>query len=652
MDLAALITNKPLLAELSVQYEALKRAAEAGECAVDYEAWIRQRLRQAAASSSSSSAAAQSTGTVPPRQRSLAEAQRSQQAVCAQQRLAYRTQLRQRQRVGAAVAALEEEQQTAPGGNGWGATDITNSWGGASGAVNRSTQPPCKQQPNWVSAASLQAALLGSGRAVPAMQAAAERERRLALTAALAAQDVSMGLPCPAAASAANAGGAAAAGGGTEDAPGSGTPPTAFLALHLAAQAQELRKLVKQQGQQMKRQEALLQQMLSGQQQQQVVVAEQGQTEQERSRQAEDAPLPVAAPALLPDAARNSWLVRSVLGDKMPPPPPAVAAPAAAAEEETTATRSCEKRQAAVQAPVYQQQQQQQQEEGFLLCSASDDRQQRKEALKAALRQALMGGGGMHLQQQPDQAPTTSNGAAILAQLVPTLLSTAGNPQHQHQHARWGIPPSAAAALAAEQAAYEEEEEEEEEAELQQQQHALRHPSLSVQRQRQHTRSDPGPPAPPRVVSALKQQARWIGALREEPQPASASPAAAPCSSGRRAKPQWDDRPAQPLPRHLAKKAGALATSPAPLPLVPKVPPGRQPGGAKPGGKPGAGKRRASAPGGGSGGGGGRRASAAAAEARERSDSFAFDVGGWRCNWKRRRCRRGALERVRGRGGG
>ncbi|KAG2498147.1 hypothetical protein HYH03_003905 [Edaphochlamys debaryana] len=55
-------------------------------------------------------------------------------------------------------------------------------------------KPPAAQRPDWVNAASLQAALKAGASAVPHLQAAAERERRLALSAALARQSLAAGL--------------------------------------------------------------------------------------------------------------------------------------------------------------------------------------------------------------------------------------------------------------------------------------------------------------------------------------------------------------------------------------------------------------------------------------------------------------------------
>lgn len=105
MDLAALVVNKPLLDQLSAEYEALKSS----RAHVDYESWIKGRLRQAAASI----AAARS---VAPDQRPIMEVQQRQQQACAQQRLAYRTQMRQRQQVDTAAAALLRDAPEYRGG--------------------------------------------------------------------------------------------------------------------------------------------------------------------------------------------------------------------------------------------------------------------------------------------------------------------------------------------------------------------------------------------------------------------------------------------------------------------------------------------------------------------------------------------------------
>jgi hypothetical protein len=127
MDLSSLISNKPLLAELSRQYEALKSSAAAGgKEAVDYDAWIRERLRQTAAKtiarslpsrigSAAAAAAAPAPAPQGQQQHALAAVQRQQQAACAQQRLAYRTQMRQRQRVESAAAVMAGEDAAASG---------------------------------------------------------------------------------------------------------------------------------------------------------------------------------------------------------------------------------------------------------------------------------------------------------------------------------------------------------------------------------------------------------------------------------------------------------------------------------------------------------------------------------------------------------
>ncbi|GLC63413.1 hypothetical protein PLESTF_000033600 [Pleodorina starrii] len=61
-------------------------------------------------------------------------------------------------------------------------------------ARERRAQPLAATRPDWVNAASLQAALRGASSAVPHLQAAAERERRLALSTALARQTLAAGL--------------------------------------------------------------------------------------------------------------------------------------------------------------------------------------------------------------------------------------------------------------------------------------------------------------------------------------------------------------------------------------------------------------------------------------------------------------------------
>lgn len=60
-----------------------------------------------------------------------------------------------------------------------------------------------QRQPTWVAAAQLQTALQASSSVVPGMHAAAERERRLAAAAALARQQLDLGMTQEAAAAAA-----------------------------------------------------------------------------------------------------------------------------------------------------------------------------------------------------------------------------------------------------------------------------------------------------------------------------------------------------------------------------------------------------------------------------------------------------------------
>ncbi|GFR40784.1 hypothetical protein Agub_g1399 [Astrephomene gubernaculifera] len=54
--------------------------------------------------------------------------------------------------------------------------------------------PQAARRPDWVNAASLQAALRGASSAIPHLQAAAERERRMALSTALARQTLAAGM--------------------------------------------------------------------------------------------------------------------------------------------------------------------------------------------------------------------------------------------------------------------------------------------------------------------------------------------------------------------------------------------------------------------------------------------------------------------------
>jgi hypothetical protein len=112
MDLAALVTNRPLLAQLSAEYEELKRSG----AAVDYKAWIKRRLAQAAAASFAGASQHPGGGAAffSEEQQALASVQQRQALACAQQRLAYRTQLRQRQQVGAAASALQGGEPSAP----------------------------------------------------------------------------------------------------------------------------------------------------------------------------------------------------------------------------------------------------------------------------------------------------------------------------------------------------------------------------------------------------------------------------------------------------------------------------------------------------------------------------------------------------------
>ncbi|KAG2433517.1 hypothetical protein HYH02_012635 [Chlamydomonas schloesseri] len=118
----------------------------------------------------------------------------------------------------------------------------------------RATSPAAKR-PDWVNAASLQAALRGASSAVPHLQAAAERERRLALSSALARQSLAAGLSPDDARAAALYGvtpGAAAATAAQYD-------HVLAVAAQLAAQNEELARAVQENSAALAAQQAVLQ---------------------------------------------------------------------------------------------------------------------------------------------------------------------------------------------------------------------------------------------------------------------------------------------------------------------------------------------------------------------------------------------------------
>eukprot|EP00198_Chlamydomonas_reinhardtii_P003944 XP_001693280.1 predicted protein [Chlamydomonas reinhardtii] len=121
----------------------------------------------------------------------------------------------------------------------------------------RATSPAAKR-PDWVNAASLQAALRGASSAVPHLQAAAERERRLALSSALARQSLAAGLSPDDARAAALYGvtpGAAAATAAQYD-------HVLAVAAQLAAQNEQLARAVQENSSALAAQQAVLQNAL------------------------------------------------------------------------------------------------------------------------------------------------------------------------------------------------------------------------------------------------------------------------------------------------------------------------------------------------------------------------------------------------------
>ncbi|KAG2442321.1 hypothetical protein HXX76_002407 [Chlamydomonas incerta] len=118
----------------------------------------------------------------------------------------------------------------------------------------RATSPAAKR-PDWVNAASLQAALRGASAAVPHLQAAAERERRLALSSAMARQSLAAGLSPDDARAAALYGvtpGAAAATAAQYD-------HVLAVAAQLAAQNEQLARAVQENSAALAAQQAVLQ---------------------------------------------------------------------------------------------------------------------------------------------------------------------------------------------------------------------------------------------------------------------------------------------------------------------------------------------------------------------------------------------------------
>jgi hypothetical protein len=359
-----------------------------------------------------------------------------------------------------------------------------------------------------VNAAKLQLSLAGSGRVVPAMDAAAERTRRIALTAALAARDASLGLPPPPVSGT----GAPPAGPETADDP-SGGGPSAFLTLHLAAQAQALRETVDRQGEQMRRQEALLQQVLGH-----AAVHEQQQPPQQQLPQQR---------AALPEAARSSWLVQPLLGGSVPSAAAAPAARAAAACSGATDTAAVPSAQPHVQVSAAAEAQPHPQ-----VPAGAADREHRREALKATLRQLLMG----------RQGPGVAGGLALaqLLQIAPLPQQQQQQQQLPPEQEQWAAPAGGPGAAAGRGGVGQQ----------------LAHEPSSARTQAR--RGSTGGPCG--VVSARKQQQQWVEGLRPD-QSASAG--------GQQRRPEWDDRPLQRPPPHVARGRGSPDGFPArPLPAV------------------------------------------------------------------------------------
>eukprot|EP00775_Hariotina_reticulata_P012258 gene12258-12396_t len=170
MNLATLIADKPLLASLSREYELLK--ATNGSSEHGSNTGTRQSKEQEAAapaeilrplSDGQLAAGATKTG---PNQLSAAQASSGH---------GYLSDL------AGSVAAMGADSQ--------------GSLADAPSSTQLQAQLTASRQPTWVAAAKLQTALQASG-VVPLLQATAERERRLAVAAALARQQLALEAPC------------------------------------------------------------------------------------------------------------------------------------------------------------------------------------------------------------------------------------------------------------------------------------------------------------------------------------------------------------------------------------------------------------------------------------------------------------------------
>jgi hypothetical protein len=473
------------------------------------------------------------------------------------------------------------------------AGDITNSASIAGSPSAR--QSPFQQQhhhskrpPAWVAAASLASTLAGGGKAVPAMQAAAQRERRLALTAALAAQDVSLGAPCPMFAhGGSRTGGSQRAGSATAAAQPPGEPgaaaPTTFITLHLAAQAAALRRQVERQGEQMRRQEALLRQVLAAGPPEPPghVAGGACQTAAKVSggkpaAPAEGSVSPQMAAGAMPEAARNSWLVRSVLGMGDAPAAEPSAVGAAAAQAGVGLAPACP-------SPALPQPEQPAPAALPQLCeglaslagaTASGLRQQRKEALKATLRVLLLGSPPAG---QRAAAPAPRAGVP-LAQLLQALLL--GGPAAAASTNAWPRPQRPGMAFP------------DNGAEGEGEGGCSNGPDGALQvRAAGRSSHNPaeyagaaarraaarGAGQAPYVPNARRQEQLWLEELRQcDGAAAKAEPEARP--RGCRARPEWDDRPLQPAPPRHQERHGRRTPgfgAPPPLPALPAPPPGR-----------------------------------------------------------------------------
>uniref|UniRef100_A0A383VP91 Uncharacterized protein n=1 Tax=Tetradesmus obliquus TaxID=3088 RepID=A0A383VP91_TETOB len=444
MDLASLVSNRPLLASLSREYELLKST----QADINYEEWIVQRLKLAAAqqqrSLSTGTAAVHAAlpGAVAPE----AEQQRGAGAATTEIGDGHHTALQERGvllpngvpglgSVRSWPANLQQEaegrQLQQPALQEWQAQDTTNlqqhqqdqqhQAGGQLKSQGSSKRPaplwrqPGKQlgnneqaaasrgaQPGWVAAAKLQSSLQSS-KVVPVMHAAAERDRRLAATAALVREQMTLGsstLPQPQAWQSRSLGSTALAqlhGLSTAaDQQGQQQQP---LLQQLVQQNQQLQQALQQQQVLLQGQEAVLQQ----------AVPEAATLAHHREAAAAAATASTSANGSglqqLPEAVQNSWLVKSILQ-----PSRANAAGNSAASGLHAAPESILIAGEAGKRKNPQQQQQQRQEQSPEGMSGSDRRSQ----LKSALKQLLAPGNSSGQQQQQQQ----ENVAGLLQELL------------------------------------------------------------------------------------------------------------------------------------------------------------------------------------------------------------------------------------------